>query len=110
MEEINCKHCNKLFEKTRKDKVYCSRYCKQNASAARTGRWKKRRCGDSYLAIPKDKCAECGFIPKHYCQLDIDHIDGNRYNNSEENLQVLCANCHRLKTMLHKDNVNEKFK
>jgi 5-methylcytosine-specific restriction endonuclease McrA len=31
-------------------------------------------------------------------QLDVDHIDGNHRNNNPENLQTLCANCHRLKT------------
>ena len=29
--------------------------------------------------------------------LDIDHIDGDAYNNLRENLRVLCPNCHSLK-------------
>jgi hypothetical protein len=45
----------------------------------------------------------CGFIPKFMCQLDVDHIDGNRENNDVINLQTLCANCHRLKTYESKD-------
>lgn len=32
------------------------------------------------------------------CQLDINHRDGNHLNNARENLQTLCANCHRLIT------------
>jgi 5-methylcytosine-specific restriction endonuclease McrA len=36
-------------------------------------------------------------------QLDMDHIDGNRNNNDENNLMTLCANCHRLKTHREKD-------
>lgn len=44
-------------------------------------------------------CTRCGFIAENPCQLDIDHIDGDRYNNSMENLQTLCANCHRLKSI-----------
>jgi len=51
----------------------------------------------------KESCEECGFIPKHHCQLDVDHIDGNRLNNKENNFKTLCANCHRLKTFMSKD-------
>jgi len=49
------------------------------------------------------KCIRCHFIPEDTCQLDVDHIDGNRQNNSLDNLQTLCANCHRLKTKLNND-------
>lgn len=48
-------------------------------------------------------CMECGFIPKNKCQLDIDHIDGYNGNNEAKNLQILCANCHRLKTLHNND-------
>jgi 5-methylcytosine-specific restriction endonuclease McrA len=44
------------------------------------------------------KCARCGFVPEHLIQLDVDHIDGDRTNNHRSNHQVLCANCHRLKS------------
>lgn len=30
--------------------------------------------------------------------LDIDHIDGNHKNNTENNLRLLCPNCHALTT------------
>jgi len=33
------------------------------------------------------------------CQIHIDHIDGNRYNNVPDNCQNLCANCHSVKTV-----------
>lgn len=55
---------------------------------------------NTYRGYKKDKCEKCGFIPIHPCQLDVDHIDGNHSNNNEENLQTLCANCHRLKTQI----------
>jgi len=44
----------------------------------------------------KDCCENCGFIPKHLCQLDVHHIDENHFNNAISNLKTLCANCHRL--------------
>ena len=53
-----------------------------------------------YRRYKKDKCEFCGFIPVQLCQLDVDHIDGNHKNNLVENLQTLCANCHRLKSFL----------
>lgn len=45
-----------------------------------------------------DKCRRCGFTPEDGCQLTIDHIDKNKKNNSVENLQTLCANCHNYKS------------
>jgi hypothetical protein len=61
-----------------------------------------------YRLYKKDKCEMCGFVPKHPCQLDVDHKDGSKKNNSVENLQTLCANCHRLKTYIHKDYIKRQ--
>jgi hypothetical protein len=30
--------------------------------------------------------------------LEVDHIDGNHFNNSPENIQILCPMCHRQKS------------
>ena len=64
-----------------------------------------RQLFPNYIELSNNKriCAICKFEPKHSCQMDIDHIDGNVMNDSKENLQVLCANCHRLKTVLSND-------
>ena len=35
--------------------------------------------------------------------LTIDHINGDKHDNSEDNLQVICANCHNRKTAAFKD-------
>lgn len=56
-----------------------------------------------YRKHKKDFCEECGFIPEHSSQLDVDHMDGDRWNNDPSNLQTLCANCHRLKTHKSRD-------
>ena len=58
---------------------------------------------DSGRRIKGKVCEFCGFIPVHPCQLDVDHIDGNKKNTKPENQQTICANCHRLKTLLNKD-------
>jgi|LakMenE01Jun11ns_1017448.scaffolds.fasta_scaffold9837223_2 hypothetical protein len=46
------------------------------------------------------KCSECGWgeTNKHSgnIPLEIDHIDGDAYNNNIRNLKVLCPNCHSL--------------
>jgi 5-methylcytosine-specific restriction endonuclease McrA len=56
-----------------------------------------------YIKHKKGYCENCGFLPLHSCQLDVDHIDGDHNNNSKDNLRTLCANCHRLKTYLNQD-------
>ena len=49
--------------------------------------------------LPKGPiCEKCGFVPKHSCQLDVDHKNGIHSDDNPLNLQTLCANCHRLKT------------
>ena len=36
-------------------------------------------------------------------QLDCDHIDGNPFNNNQDNIQTLCKCCHVIKTRDSKD-------
>jgi hypothetical protein len=54
----------------------------------------------------KEYCETCGFEAVHECQLTVDHIDGNRYNNEISNWQTLCHNCHALKSWQNKDHFN----
>ena len=48
----------------------------------------------------KNKCCICGWNKKHpiteIVPLEIDHIDGNSENNIENNLRLICPNCHAL--------------
>lgn len=88
---VICTNCGESFRKspsTIGDNNYCSRDC-----------WKYhvRSSGASfYRSFKKEKCELCGFIPVDRCQLDVHHVDSDKDNNTEENLQTLCANCHRL--------------
>ncbi|MDD4410854.1 MAG: HNH endonuclease signature motif containing protein [Candidatus Shapirobacteria bacterium] len=105
---IKCKVCGKI--KSRKH--FCLR-----KSGKRKGQLRDRVCnkcsirrfGPSKMVYRKHKdivCCVCGFMGES-CQLDVDHIDGNHKNNSIDNLQTLCANCHRLKTHLHREEVRK---
>ena len=47
-----------------------------------------------------NKCSKCGWNEiNQYTRkipLEVEHIDGNYKNNKEENLTLLCPNCHSL--------------
>ena len=40
----------------------------------------------------------------HSCMMDLDHKDGDHYNNDHSNIQTLCKNCHAFKTKQNGDN------
>lgn len=55
-----------------------------------------KRCCFKYNLL-QEKCYACGIGPTWNGKpltLQLDHIDGNRYNNDLDNLQILCPNCH----------------
>lgn len=55
---------------------------------------KRIREGD---LIPHDECANCGIGEEWkgaFLRLQIDHIDGDHFNNLLSNLRFLCPNCH----------------
>lgn len=104
--EYVCQSCGKRGYSKFENK-FCSNLCQQryrhqsiikkwkNGESASKGSIKK------YL-IEKygEKCTRCGWCEKNEftknIPLDMEHIDGNPYNNKEENLTLLCPNCHSL--------------
>lgn len=108
----NCQNCGK--EVGPKSTKYCCNRCQQEYQSNlildlwRAGKYNRpeangtvRRPIRKYL-IDKagNKCTICGWDKKHpttgKVPLEVHHIDGDYTNNIEENLQVLCPNCHSL--------------
>lgn len=58
----------------------------------------------------EEKCNNCGIFEwqGNPLRLDIDHIDGDSLNNHINNLQFICPNCHRQKTIPHSKNKKGK--
>lgn len=93
---------------------YCSHECWANAKKERTiSEWKSGvsdGCDRRYRLTPTikeyvikergEKCEVCGFSGKNpYTNrtiLQVHHRDGNASNTKEDNLQVLCPNCHAM--------------
>lgn len=57
----------------------------------------------------KELNCECTATIRYNFQLSVDHINGNHFDDREENHQTLCHNCHKVKSIFSKDNwTNEK--
>lgn len=59
------------------------------------------------LGIFPRACCRCGITHYHDvpAPLELEHIDGNHFNNDLENLTILCINCHsQTETYVDKNN------
>jgi hypothetical protein len=114
-EKRYCTGCDILLTKDHKIK-FCSNQCQMDYQyRVWVDLWKKGKKDGGigitarnisghlrrYLADKfGNKCLMCGWSKKHpitgVVPLELDHIDGNSENNLEENLRLLCPNCHAL--------------
>jgi hypothetical protein len=109
------KHCLHCGNDIPNRNVYCNNQCetkyktKKRINEWLSGKNVVRKGGTSipswirtYLLSKHEyKCSECSWDKlnpyTNTVPLDIDHIDGDAYNNHIDNLRVLCPNCHSLK-------------
>jgi hypothetical protein len=124
----HCEYCGKALTKAsqRKNK-YCSSPCSaQSISKAVIDAWIRdpntatqkqglSRSVKLYLIREaENKCTQCGWGEINPATgkspLEIDHIDGDCYNNFPDNLRVLCPNCHSLTPTYKALNKNGKRK
>lgn len=108
----HCLNCGKELPKTAVK--YCDNHCKGEYEYKQyIERWKKgQETGtvgkyDICVRVKRylfekfnNKCQLCGWDKVHpitgNVPLQVHHIDGDCLNNKEENLQLLCPNCHSL--------------
>lgn len=113
-ERSNCPVCGRKVENLRSH--FCSNKCQMEFQyQAYIERWRKglesgcRGAGSEQLSphIRRfmrekygEKCARCGWAERNpwnsLVHLTVDHIDGDFTNAREDNLVLLCSNCHSL--------------
>ena len=86
----DCRYLHKKTLKERRQQANAYNHLHRGRNASRNLKTLLRRLGRAL------RCVECGYDEYAFC-LDVDHIDGNCENNVPENLQFLCAICHRIK-------------
>ena len=117
----NCLNCSKQISNRNK---YCSLKCqkdyefklyienwKNGKEDGMRGAYQISMHIKTYLFEKHNyKCSKCGWGEvNQYTKkipLEIEHIDGNYKNNNEENLTVLCPNCHSLTSTYKGANIN----
>lgn len=95
------KYCSNRCQRDYEYKKWVEQYKKDNSIAKSTKWGQIPKSLRRYIFEKYDnKCCKCGWseINPHTqtLPLEIDHINGDSEDNSEDNLQLLCPNCHSL--------------
>lgn len=95
----DCAHCGpsvplKRMTPGTPGKWRCRKAYRENNRENRNRRARKHR--GTYLVDKASKCPRCGFEASHPAQMDVHHKNRDHSDNRPENLEVICANCHRL--------------
>ena len=120
---VECLTCNIIMTKgtcincgnpLQEGKIYCSKHCQNDYHYKKyISEWKEGKKdgmkGKNAISTHirkylfeknNNRCEICGWGEinpyTNRIPLEVHHIDGNYKNNNEENLQLLCPNCHSL--------------
>lgn len=104
------KFCNNTCSAEYKEKEYIKRW-KNGEESGRSGMYGiSEHIRRYFLEKYNSSCQICGWNQVNQytgkVPLQIHHIDGNCLNNKEENLQLLCPNCHSLTDNFGSSNKN----
>ena len=118
---MKCLNCGSEISNKKK---FCNNYCqKEFQYKGYIAKWKNGEFdglrGEYQISLHikkylfnkyNNKCARCGWGEKNTytntIPLEIEHIDGNYRNNREDNLVLLCPNCHSLTSTYKGANLN----
>ncbi len=94
------KFCNSNCQREYNSKVYIEKWKNGEVNGCDTNGNMSRQIRKYMIEKVGGKCECCGYDKTNpftnLSILQIHHVDGNCMNNNEENLQVLCPNCHAL--------------
>lgn len=100
LSRYNSKYCNNRCQGEHEFKLWVERWKKGEESGI-TGSYGISNHLKRYLLEKFHyKCSKCGWSEinpyTNTIPLEVEHIDGNYQNNTEDNLTILCPNCHSL--------------